>query len=329
MKALRFDGSVTLEDGIPVPHLEGEALVRVEVAGICNTDLEIIKGYAGFKGTLGHEFVGRVVESPDGRMLNKRVVGEINVGCQVCHLCLTGGARHCPKRTVLGIKNRDGVFAEYLSLPLSNLIEIPDAVSNEEAVMVEPLAAACRIFEQVELHAETTVCLIGDGKLSQLIARALAHTRCHLTVVGKHPDKLAQVERIASRRIHLSDASDSAIQVLRQTGGERFDVVIEASGAPTGLPLAIQIVKPVGTIVLKSTHHNPSSLDLSQVVVNEVRILGSRCGRFQPAIELLERRSIEVASLISETFQFDDALRALESAAKPSSLKVLIQVTKA
>jgi threonine dehydrogenase-like Zn-dependent dehydrogenase len=328
MRALRFDGSLRFVTDAPVERREGEALVQVLRAGICNTDLEIVKGYAGFRGTLGHEFVGRVVESPDGALAGRRVVGEINAGCGVCRLCRAGDPRHCAERTVLGIHGRDGAFADFLSLPPHNLIEVPDSVSDEEAVFVEPLAAAAGILEQVRVDEATRVAVIGDGKLAQLICRVLAQTGCALTVIGKHPEKLALLDDIASRRLRLSPAgNDSAAQrwPYEQGLSRSFDVVVEASGSANGLPMAIALARPRGAIVLKSTHHGETSADLSAVVVNELHIIGSRCGRFAPALDLLARRAINIRSLISQEYPIEDGLNAFQQAAEPATMKVLLR----
>ncbi|HKG21839.1 MAG TPA: alcohol dehydrogenase catalytic domain-containing protein [Blastocatellia bacterium] len=328
MIALRFDGSLKIERDTPAPRREGEALVQVISAGICNTDLEIVKGYSGFHGTLGHEFVGRVVESQETSLIGERVVGEINVGCNECALCLSGDQRHCPSRSVLGIKGRDGAFAEYLSLPARNLIRIPDTVSNRTAVFIEPLAAACQILDQARIDRESKVAVLGDGKLSQMIARALAQTGCDLTVFGKHDEKLDLVLKtrganIKAEKIPLSNTSGGNDDLAPSVKG-RFDVVVEASGSPSGLSLASGLVRPSGTIVLKSTHHNPTSLDMSRIVVNEVTIVGSRCGRFQPAIDLLASGAIDIEPLITATFTLEEGLPAMKTAAAPGTLKVLL-----
>lgn len=318
MRAVRFDGRLRLVSDAPEPARGGEALVEVICAGICNTDLEIVKGYAGFRGTLGHEFVGRVVEAPDGSLVGRRVVGEINVGCGECRLCLAGDSRHCPRRTVLGIKGRDGAFAELLSLPSRNLIEVPDAVSNEAAVFVEPLAAACRILDQVEVARTSRVAVIGDGKLAQLVLRVLAGTGCDLTVIGKHKAKLEMAASAGARSIQLDGG--------RIVSNEKFDLVVEASGSASGLSMAISLVRPLGTVVLKSTHHDETSLNISPLVVDEITLVGSRCGSFRPAIELLESRKVDIGPLISHRFSIDDAMAAFEKAAEPASNKVLLEM---
>lgn len=329
MRALRFDGSLRFISDAPLPLREGEALVQVLRAGICNTDLEIVKGYAGFRGTLGHEFVGRIVESPDKELSGRRVVGEINAGCGVCALCIAGDARHCAGRTVLGIKDRDGAFADYLWLPTGNLIEVPDSIADEEAVFVEPLAAAAGILEQISINESTRVAVIGDGKLAQLICRVLAQTGCPLTVIGKHPEKLALLDDTRACHLWLTVAGNNPINtqhwVAEQALNQSFDVVIEASGSATGLPMAIALTRPRGAIVMKSTHHGQTAADLSQVVVNELRIIGSRCGRFSPAIDLLARRAVDVRPLISQEFAIEDGLAAFAQAAATTTMKVLLR----
>jgi len=320
LKALRFGASLQFIRDAPVPRRQGEALVQVICAGICNTDLEIAKGYAAFHGTLGHEFVGRVVESPDGSLQGRRVVGEINAGCGHCKLCAGGDSRHCVERTVLGIKGRDGAFAEFLSLPVRNLIEVPESVSDEAAVFVEPLAAAFNILEQVDINSSHDVALIGDGKLAQLIVLVMAQTNCALTIIGKHMNKL---ERTLSFCAHSSliETRD-----LSQEFKSRFDVAIDATGSPSGLATALEVVKPRGTVVLKSTHHGITALDTSQVVVNELKIVGSRCGRFRPAIDLLTSGVAELGTLISRRLPLEAGLLAFEEASASESMKVILQV---
>lgn len=321
MKALRFGTSLQFIPDAPIPRREGEALVRVICAGICNTDLEIAKGYAGFQGTLGHEFVGRVVESPDGSLVGRRVVGEINVGCGHCKLCAGGDPRHCAGRTVLGIKGREGAFAEYLSLPVRNLIEVPDSLSDETAIFVEPLAAALNILEQVDINSSSDVALVGDGKLAQLIALVMAQTKCALTVIGKHKSKL---ERTLSFCAHSSLVETGT---LSQEFRGRFDIAIDAAGSPSGLATALEVVKPTGTVVLKSTHHGMTSLDASQIVVNEVKIVGSRCGRFLPAIDLLSRRTADLGVLITRRLPVEAGLLAFEEASASESMKVILHLS--
>ena len=331
MKALRFqNGSLSVSD-VPKPIADGEAVVRVTLSGICKTDLEIARGYAGFEGTLGHEFVG-VIESvsgagavarPSGRAqsvasprIGDRVVGEINAGCGVCQLCRAGDPRHCSQRTVLGIVGRDGAHAEFLKLPIVNLLPVPDEISDERAVFTEPLAAACGILERVSIGEDTRVVVIGDGKLGLLCAQAIATTSASVTLIGKHRDKLA----IAQRRGIETITIDQADKLKGQ-----FDVAVEASGSPTGFAIAVELLQPRGVLVLKSTFHGPTEIDAAPMVVNEISVIGSRCGRFAPALELLKQNAIDVDSLISEEFALREALVAMDRAAQPGVMKVLLR----
>jgi threonine dehydrogenase-like Zn-dependent dehydrogenase len=318
MKALRFDGKLEFVSDAALPRREDEALVQVICAGICNTDLEIVKGYAGFRGTLGHEFVGRVVESPDASLVGRRVVGEINAGCGECPQCLKGDPRHCTDRTVLGIKERDGAFAEFLSLPARNLLEVPDSVSDEAAVFVEPLAAAFNILEHVSIGSSSDVVVVGDGKLAQLIVLVLARTGCATTVIGRHQQKLDLARAFGAHRVHLGDPT------TEWHGG--FDIAIEASGSPSGLANALELVRPGGTVVLKTTHHDLTRFDASQVVVNELNIVGSRCGRFTPALDFVARSTVDLIPLISRRFPIEDGVFAFEQATLPSVMKVILQI---
>ncbi|HEX8146620.1 MAG TPA: alcohol dehydrogenase catalytic domain-containing protein [Pyrinomonadaceae bacterium] len=320
MKALRFEkGRLGLAD-VAVPVREGEALVRVRVAGVCNTDLEIVRGYAGFEGTLGHEFVGEVERAPGAPELEgRRVVGEINAGCGRCQLCRAGDSRHCPARTVLGIVGRDGAFAEYLTLPVVNLLPVPDEVPDERAVFTEPLAAACGITERARVEAETRVAVVGDGKLGLLCAQALkATTGAGVTLVGRHEQKL-EIARGRGVRAVKADALPASFE-------RAFDVAVEASGSPAGFETALRLLKPRGTLVLKSTFHGTTELNSAPVVVDEINIVGSRCGRFKPALELLRRGAVETDALIDHQFPLSEGPRALERAAEPGVLKVLLKV---
>jgi threonine dehydrogenase-like Zn-dependent dehydrogenase len=318
MKALRFVDDELRLMNIDTPHHSGEALVRVKVAGICNTDLEIVRGYANFTGTLGHEFVGMVESSPDESQIGRRVVGEINAGCGSCHLCRSDDPRHCLNRTVLGIHGRDGAFAEYLSLPPRNLLIVPETVSDRQAVFTEPLAAACEILDQVAIKAADRVAVVGDGKLGQLIARVIATTGCDPVLVGKHASKLEIAAQAGIRTVELSRvAIDPA---------SRFDYVVEASGAPGGLELALDLVRARGTIILKSTFHGAVRLETSRIVVDEISIVGSRCGRFEEAIALLEAGKIDVEPLIAGEFKLEDGVAAMTEAQRAGSLKVLLMV---
>jgi threonine dehydrogenase-like Zn-dependent dehydrogenase len=319
MKALRVDKKKAAVREIEKPEAGGEALVRVLLSGICSTDLEIARGYAGFKGTIGHEFVGVVEESPEKKLVGQRVVGEINAGCGECELCKAGDPRHCPGRTVLGIVGRDGAHAEFLRLPITNLHPVPDMVLDEHAVFAEPLAAACGIMERIAIGKSHRVAVIGDGKLGLLCAQAIALTGAGVLLIGKHAEKL----RIAERR-GIETASP-------KTGAARkheFDVVVEASGSPSGFVGALELLRPRGTLVLKSTFQGPGKLeeiDQARFVVDEITILGSRCGRFQPALDLLNKGAIDIDSLISEEYPLARGVHAMERAGKKGVLKVFLR----
>ncbi|MBX3245314.1 MAG: alcohol dehydrogenase catalytic domain-containing protein [Acidobacteria bacterium] len=318
MKALRASSGKAAVENIPIPNIPGETLVRVISSGICNTDLEIIKGYAAFSGTLGHEFVGVVEDSSDDpALVGLRVVGEINAGCGSCPLCLAGDPRHCPTRTVLGIKGRDGSHAEYLSLPSRNLIPVPDNVTNDQAVFAEPLAAAIGITEQVEITPDTRVVVIGDGKLGQLCARALVSLTNHASLVGKHSSKLKLAEDHGIETFTAEKAG--------QLSG-RFDVVVEASGSESGFASALDLVRPRGKIVLKSTFHGRPSWEAWRVVVDEITVVGSRCGRIGPALEYLAEGKIKVDDLIEDKFSLANALTAIDRAASRGTMKVLLGI---
>ena len=333
MKALRYENRELKIADVAKPIRDGEALVRVTLSGICNTDLEIARGYAGFQGTIGHEFVG-VIESvsearasarpPNGDQSSvtmglapgQRVVGEINAGCGVCDLCRTSDPRHCAQRTVLGIVGRDGAHAEFLKLPTVNLLPVPDEIPDERAVFTEPLAAACGILERAEVTEDTNVAVIGDGKLGLLCAQVLATTSTSVTLVGKHQNKL----QIAARRGLETITVEQAKSRRRQ-----FDLVIEASGSSSGFQLALEVLRPRGVLVLKSTFHGATEMNAARLVVDEISVVGSRCGRFAPALELLRSKTIDVESLISEEFALTDGVRAMERAAESNVLKVLLR----
>jgi threonine dehydrogenase-like Zn-dependent dehydrogenase len=317
MKALRFaHGEVRLAD-LPPPQRDGEALVRVILAGICNTDIEIVRGYANFSGTLGHEFVGVVESAPDQSLQGRRVVGKINVGCGACESCQTHDARHCEERTVLGIRRRDGAFAEFVSVPPQNLLLVPDQVSDHAAVFTEPLAAACEILDQVTLRPAHRVAVLGDGKLGQLIARVLATTGCQLILIGKHADKLELAAQSGIQVMPLAQLPLPPVQ--------RFNFVVEATGSAQGLQLALELVRPCGTIILKSTFHGVVPLDTARLVVNEITLLGSRCGRFERALALLARNQVNVEALIASEFPLTEGVAALREAQRPGVLKVLLR----
>lgn len=316
MKALRVNGNRLALEEIEIPHILEESLVRLLFSGICNTDLEIVKGYAGFTGTIGHEFVGIIESSPDRPdLVGKRVVGEINAGCGTCDLCLAGDPRHCPTRTVLGIKGRDGAHAEYLMLPSRNLIVVPEEISDRDAVFVEPFAAALGILEQVNFDGDPRVAVIGDGKLGLLCAIALSKRTGEVTLIGKHASKLnIAAERGIATKL-LSEVSDST---------SFFDIVIEASGSESGFETALNIVRPRGKIVLKSTFSGKPTWEAWRVVVDEITIVGSRCGRFEPALEMMASEHITFESLVTAEFPIDQALAAIDKAREKGSLKVLL-----
>jgi len=316
MRALWLeDRRLRLRDDVPIPAPpSGEALVRVIRAGICNTDIELTQGYYPFTGIPGHEFVG-VVEQGPSALVGRRVVGEINAVCGACGACLAGRRTHCERRTVLGIVSRHGAFADYLILPAENLHPVPDAVSSDAAVFTEPLAAALEIQEQVPIGVRDRVLVVGDGKLGQLVAQTLALTGCALLVVGQHDAKLAV---LAARGIETG-------RVDRATRGA-FDVAVECTGNPEGFAVAQRAVRPRGTLVLKSTYAGGLTLDASAVVVQELTLVGSRCGPFAPALRLLEEQRIAVEPLIQARYALRDGLVAFEQAQRPGVLKVLLEM---
>ena len=316
MKAICFDGAVSVRDiEQPAPR-EGEALVRIRMAGVCNTDLEIARGYMGFAGVLGHEMVGEVEGHPDPSWIGRRVAAEINLACGACESCGRGLARHCPNRTVLGIVGKDGCFAEHVTLPIANLHAIPDGLSDEAAVFVEPLAAAFEIVEQMHVPPDARVAILGDGKLGLLCALVLRETGCDLTLVGKHPEKMRHVAKLGVRT-----------RAPGELGSDKLDVVIEATGSPSGLALALTHLRPRGTLVLKSTFHGTTTtpLDTAKIVIDELHLVGSRCGPFAPALRALATRRIDPTPLLDHVYPLADGLRALEHAARPGVLKVALR----
>jgi threonine dehydrogenase-like Zn-dependent dehydrogenase len=320
MKALVLDptGAIALRD-VPLPSRDGECRVRVTVAGICGTDLQLLEGYAGFHGIPGHEFVGIVdaVSSADGESwLGKRVVGEINVGCGRCRWCAAGIKEHCTNRVVVGIRDHDGAFAEALTLPAINLHHVPDVVPDDAAVFVEPIAAACRIFEQIAIDRNTSVAVLGDGRMGLLTAQVLKTATSAVTVLGRHEHKLE-----IARALGLSAArSEDAV-----SGSDRFDVVVDVTGRAEGLQRSLEIVRPRGTVVLKSTFHGEAPLVSWPIVVDEISIVGSRCGPFRPALDLLTRGAIQVAPLISRVAPLEDHEAAFADAGR--ALKVLFAMS--
>lgn len=319
MRALVLDGKLTYRLDYPDPRpAPGEALIRVHIAGICNTDLELQKGYLDFQGIPGHEFVGTVESAPGAEHWEgKRVVGDINAACRSCPTCTAGFPSHCPNRTTLGIQGRDGAFAEYLMLPVANLYTVSDGIPDDIAVFTEPLAAACEILEQIHITPSDTIFVIGDGKLGLLCTQVIALTGCDLTLLGHHPVKMAVVSHLG---IHVAQNPDLL--------SHKADVVVDASGHPSGYHLACELVRPRGTIVLKSTYHGSTGVNLSKQVVNEITVTGSRCGSFAPALRLLEQKNVHVTPLISARYQLDDALTAFTQAGQPDFLKVLLDIRR-
>lgn len=316
MRALWLENRrLRLRDDVPIPSPPaGEALVRVIRAGICNTDIELTRGYYPFTGVPGHEFVG-VVEQGPAALVGRRTVGEINAVCGTCPACSGGRRTHCERRTVLGIVNRHGAFADYLTLPIENLHPVPDNVATDSAVFTEPLAAALEIQEQVAIGPGQRVLVVGDGKLGQLVAQTLALTGCTLTAVGRHDEKLAL---LAARGIATGPPD----------GVERaaFDVAVECTGNPQGFAVAQRAVRPRGTLVLKSTYAGALTLDASALVVNELTLVGSRCGPFAPALRLLAEARVAVEPLIHARYPLAQVIAAFDHAVRPGVLKVLVQM---
>ena len=310
-------------DPRPAP---GEVLIRVSLAGICATDLELARGYMGFAGVPGHEFVGVVVQANDqahqsGELLGRRVVGEINCPCGTCELCRRGLGNHCPQRTVLGIAGRDGAFAEYLTLPAANCHVVPDHVSDRAAVFAEPLAAAVHVLDAVALTPQTRVAVLGTGRLGLLVAQFLAQQRCELDVFGRNPRSLALC---AGWKLRTQPADAAAAQRAPDNPG-RYDVVVECTGVPAGLALALRLCRPRGTVILKSTYAEPAPIELAPAVINEVNIVGSRCGDFRPALRLLAEGRIATEELISAVYPLEQGPAALAAADEPESIKVLLK----
>lgn len=308
------DGRVAVRNDVPVPEPPvGEALIRVTCAGVCSTDRELVKGYYPFAGVLGHEFVG-VVERGDTPLLGKRVVGEINAVCRECAACRAGRAHHCGRRTVLGIVGRNGAFAEHLVLPVENLHAVPDHVPDDVATFTEPLAAALRIGEQIDVGPGDRVLVVGAGRLGQLVARTL-HGRCELTAVARHPAKRALLDACGIRAVRSGDECEAA----------SFDVVVECTGNADGFLQARRAIRPLGTLVMKSTYAAALTFDASALVVDEITLVGSRCGPFAPALALLAGGAVDPRPLIHGAFPLSRADEALEEAGRAGVVKVLIR----
>ena len=307
---------LTLRDDLDAPRpASGESRVRVRCAGICNTDLELLRGYYPFTGIPGHEFVGEVEQGPPG-LQGRRVVGEINAVCSECATCRAGRTAHCERRTVLGIVGRHGAFADYLTLPSANLHLVPDELPDEVAVFTEPLAAALEIQQQIDITPDDRVLVAGDGKLGQLIARSLVPTGCELRVVGRRPEKLALLERAG---ICCVDGDE-----IEQRS---FDIAIECTGNPDGFDLARRALRPRGTLVLKSTYAEKLTVDAASLVVDEVTLVGSRCGPFGPALQMLAEGTIDPRGLVHGRYPLKHAVAAFERAREPDALKILVDMT--
>jgi threonine dehydrogenase-like Zn-dependent dehydrogenase len=309
-------GRLSYQTSYPQPSPgPDEALIRVTLAGICATDLELVKGYAGgFEGVLGHEFVGLVEKAADEKWLGRRVVGSINIGCNHCATCIRHGPEHCPHRAALGIHRHDGAFADYLTLPTANLYPVPDTVPDETAVFTEPLAAALRIREQVRLQPAARMAVVGPGRLGLLVAQVLALAGGHVTVIGHHRQSL-----------DLPAQLGLAAGLVPDFAGNTFDLVVEATGSAAGFTTSLRLVRPAGTLILKSTFQGTANLDLTKVVVSEINIIGSRCGPFAPALRLLARNQVNVQALIDGEYPLAEGLAAFDHAAQPGVRKILLR----
>ncbi len=329
MQALYWDGhELSLRSSYPTPHTskivratesrprsfdDQAALIKVHLGGICSTDLQIFKGYMNFQGVPGHEFVGSVVAGPQ-EFIHKRVVGEINFACGGCDYCQRGLARHCPSRNVMGILRADGAFAEFVSVPVANLHAVPASVSDEEAVFTEPLAAAFEILEQVQVDPGDEVLVLGDGKLGNLCAQVLKLTGASVTALGKHEEKLKRIKRSGIRTM-----------LLRDWQPKLFDLVVEATGSASGLQLAMSAVRPRGTLVLKTTIASDHKVSLAPLVINEITVVGSRCGIFPPALEALSKKTVSVTPMIEKIYPLSEGIVAVAHAGNPGTGKILLQ----
>ena len=324
MKAIVFDNELKFDNNYkkPIPQ-KGEALIKVNLAGICNTDYEITKGYMGYVGVLGHEFVGIVEEvnsdkEEDKKWIGKRVVAEISWGCDDpnCEWCAKKNYRHCPNRHTIGIWKKDVCMAEYITLPTNILFEIPENVNDEQAVFVEPLAAACEILEQLHIEPTSRILVLGDGKLGLTTALTLNAHNLDVILVGKHQNKLDIAKAQGVKTCLLNDFKQEKI----------YDVVVEATGSASGFEMSMSLTKPRGVLVLKSTVASGKELNLAPIVIDEITVLGSRCGQFAPALRLLENKRIDFSPFITKTYKIDDAIEAFEANKSKESLKILIKI---
>ncbi len=314
MRALLIDRELSLRKDYPDPApVPGESVVRVRMAGICGTDLELARGYMGYRGVPGHEFVGEVIDTANPVLAGRRVVGEINAACGRCERCIAGLGRHCPNRSVLGIAGRDGAFADYLRLPDENLLAAPDSIPDEAAVFVEPVAAIYEIFEQTHLRRDARVAILGDGRLGALAGLVLRAEDYAPTIGGHHRAKL---DRLAALGLEVE---------LENELEPGFDVVIDCTGQGAGLNRALELVRPRGKLILKSTAAAGATLNLARAVVDEVTIIGSRCGRFAPALDALASGKLDPRPLVSAVYPLDDAVAAFSAAGHPPNFKVLLK----
>ena len=321
MKALVFDEVLKLDKNYPNPTLkENEVLIKTSMVGICNTDYEITKGYMGYKGVLGHEFVGvveQVGKNVDQNLIGKRVVGEINCACQECSYCHKNLQRHCPNRSTLGIWQKDGCFSEYFTLPKENVIAISDNIDDITATFTEPLAAAYEILEQIHIQPTDKVAILGDGKLGLSISLVFSAMNIDYVHIGKHPEKLEISKNLGAKTMLLNEITDKE--------RKSFDVVVEATGSTGGFETSASLVKPRGTLVLKSTIVAQEGLNLATIVVDEIKIQGSRCGQFAPIVKLLENKKIDVTPLVTGIYDVDDFENAFKKNSEKGTLKVLVK----
>jgi threonine dehydrogenase-like Zn-dependent dehydrogenase len=317
MKALYLENnSLTVRNDYPDPDLQpGDALLRVNLAGICSTDLELVKGYGvGFTGVLGHEFVGEVIAAADAHWIGQRVVSSINIGCGKCYWCLGNVPEHCEWRQTIGIHDRDGAFADYIAVPIANLHPVPDKVPDEAAVFTEPLAAALRIREQVVVRPSAKTAVIGPGRLGMLVGLVMALSGSDVTMLGRQTSSLRLPEKMGLKTGLSADFPENS-----------FDLIVEVTGNQAGFAEGLRLIRPLGTIILKSTFHGHSNLNMTKIVVDEISVIGSRCGPFAPALRLLAHKQIDVHSLIDKVYSLSKGMDAIDYAANPGIRKVLLK----